>query len=1679
MHVPTPETAPKKSYEDYLHDVAGESHELEEDEELRRLDTSQASPHLRANDRSQSQQRRQTPLSGMASPQLTEARSFVNGLLSPFSPLLKQREQREEFLEFVSLRPCRKVSIVVRVLPCDESEQRCLFPHVKSNNDVIQKPKSPHDMVVVKPSAFGKVIPSQVTMETARLVAQVAHISSEDWARLYEFHHVMWPDPLQQDGEDQRSNSTNDPDQFSTMDSLSRAVVQDALVERQSSLLISMGQAPACIEPQQNFDSSCLFAKIVAHCQRLMEPKAVATISMVELREEKDSFRDLFNRKNKAIFIRHHDMKGAVLEGLTQVHLDDLADLWPTIQKQKQKHTIVATISIWDNAISQELKRAPDSEITCIELARSSDPTQTSSKSSSTVSLGLALRQLLIHASFGTDPAISYRESTITKVLQRSLESSKIALIASVSQLSQDYEATLVTLNFLRSLLVKPGKTASSPFNSKDQPEEETTNIADIGAPYSSAATDQLQQYANDESLLEQIIADPRQRLAKIFKQSPPRSTQPEIPIESQGSVEEEYHPIDYMQGLDVDVPAWESPAPAREEAREPSTSRSTPQIIVLQDGEQPEDLWSMEEPEDKSRPFTSDELNFSNISSTMHEFTPQHERQLFEEQEHAVSAESTGKSQDVSHEASFHDPIQEPEFNVATESIKDDDQAWVIGDGQSEIGENLGGYEEAFDVVLLEGGSNDEVQLEDAGKDVPRDLSEEIIFQEGWDPSEEPSEEPMMTLEWQSQSDQSEALHPQSQIEYDLRELKGSLENGTSHPESSIVDSFISRSESRSSLPSPEGRSRIEALPSDQEGGRSGGPHSPQIGIRQDTEWQLNSAFQSVSPSKQSPASHYGSGPTLERNGYAFRIGLNQRDGEQYLDDINVLEGAVRQFQNMQSGLWRSSADSLSKLRNALSHQHHEITVLADEREVLSNIVAGLKDEIKKISEEHDRRLQRYEEEAQQLENQLNDAISERKKVENAVDRATSAGNEMKIAMANIESEFEETRRELLTLKDSHYGVMNANSELKAEITKVTAELNELKREKEAIDRTCASLQHTLATVEEESTTLTCEASAKENTIRALTSRLNENEKNHRELQEHLREVEKSRRQEALELERLKFSNRSLSSSVEESHKERTILEEGRLRDRGTIERLQKDLQERISSYDDVESDKRTMKTQIDELEQRLSFADEVAATREISIARLKERCQHLEEKNIQDGSDKSYWEEQRKKQNRVIEKLEDEVRKLTRERQSDEVKIDQLEDRLGNEESARLENERLREKFMQSERERKELDTVLTRYKTEYYDEAQRKSREIAESQNRADQLEHEVQMLKQREIESSSMRDGEISRLQREVEAYMAKLEASNTKVFNLELQVRTSEDRLSAMNDTIERYRSESIRAEEELNAARDNERKGSDVYVQNLKRRIEELEGDLNTTTQEREMPSEISQEEHSTHRFLSIELERTREELSATRRDLRRLEHSLEESESERSAQEKKLSMMRKSVDELQVNTRERFELFVNERKDFTRLTDSLKEEGDRLRTRLSNTERERDACRRCLEVGRKKLSHLLKNCDEQDFLEAQIFGPMATLDGGPAVDSIPCHLSTDIYITDHPVDRYLALRAEEIVSCLAVSAKASLQDSQDENSNLRSRMHSIEEGKRAEVASLKNRIKFLEREVQRPFPLV
>lgn len=98
----------------------------------------------------------------------------------------------------------------------------------------------------------------------------------------------------------------------SSIDSLCRGVAQDAMVELQSSLIITLGQY--CDAPLK---SDRLLERIVRNCQGLMEEKMVCTVTFVEVLDDRDGFRDALcssefsqtGGHSQRVGIKHIDMK--------------------------------------------------------------------------------------------------------------------------------------------------------------------------------------------------------------------------------------------------------------------------------------------------------------------------------------------------------------------------------------------------------------------------------------------------------------------------------------------------------------------------------------------------------------------------------------------------------------------------------------------------------------------------------------------------------------------------------------------------------------------------------------------------------------------------------------------------------------------------------------------------------------------------------------------------------------------------------------------------------------------------------------------------------------------------------------------------------------------------------------------------------------------------------------------------------------------------------------------------------------------------------------------------------------------------------------------------------------------------------------------------------------------------
>ena len=2170
----TPKT-PDRSYAHYLQDAAGGGGEEEDEDvdlmksmEVSGVNTSGSStleeddaipsPTLQNNNNNNS--RNSTPLyrGMMISPAFTmDSRSFVNGLLSPFSPILKHKEQREEYLQYVSLQPCRKVSVVVRVLPCQEEQQRCVFPHVKSQHhpELLQKPKAPRDMVVVNPSAFGQKIPSQVTMETARLVAQVAHISSEDWARLYEFHHVMWPPQEQPQGPE---GAAADPSLFRTMDSLSQAVSQDALVEHQSSLVISMGQAASCMGTEDGL----LWPKIISQCQALLEDKSVCTLSMVEILEDKDQFRDLLNRHNKDVSIQHVDMNGAIWKGLTQVSIDSMPALLESLLKRKRHHTstVIATLSLWENAVSHELQKAPNAQITCVEMAATAPfkknhragEIMTMDHRKSTVCLGMALRQLLLASAIGKEPVVSYREATLTKVLQRSMESSKIVLCASISQRSKDYEATVVTLNYLRNLLVQPGKMASSPFReAMMMDDDDDDDTLEDNKSTVSATPSKLQEFAkHNEHLLEKLVADPRQRLAKVFQKSSPapiRSTPVLYAVPSQ----EDYEPTDYMQGLEYNGPleynddndskppivpyndtTWESPQAAAKQ-KQPNVDEpiESPNDVFYQDQppEEEETNWYPEqqaEAEAFGQQWYGDEdiqeeaLHSKGVyeddqpqeeTEQQQQQQQQHEegydQQCYndEEMDHQERQKGTADYQEVLHSEEVNEgewyreeaadnqhwdspqidandeqmygdeeigdwdsQEEEPETNGqqchpdeevnaydwhpeteetneqewdqqdetgGQEWLEDEDQKasdrqwdrqeetyglqhpeaeaidreWQAGEEarneqlqqgthesndqnlyeqdrvddhgwqeekgahdwksrelefeetenqlqhlenkaddhdwhQGGNGETDGydrpqisdlsdaqqwdqggqkwhqeeetnkkeqqerptgevqeeGNQHSYDVTPQDRGGDRHQYYSDGDKHNPQEDDEESSLkkyvEETFQQDEEQTESPLkkyLERPFREDNDNGEEnqLEPHL-IEYnntspgiDDSNYTPQVGNTKSPPEKYVEEEFQQDKDNRDPREQHYGSGGSsedkEYQPLDENQSAETGTDiagntfdRPQPGIdddgaadqpseepedsrntstwlddneeddglepqteydlpempltrnqREETQWsrhqpsplsspsRLNSlklgdgsrkysAFSMVSPTKSEPSTfnrfntperplaspertsnreqpkarekHQSSSPkrslqnmenkepTSRRGGplnsdppvsrqpqevrtqafyssqlaatdttrkrdqfqdYAdngnskasisgiFKTGNRSPssfidrtseptddiivDSDQFVGEIKTLEGAVTQIQNMHSGLWKSSALSLHRLKDSLQSQQREMLTLSTEREGLLESIAALKDESKKTSYTHDESLQRYEEEVQQLQDRLEKILDDKGAVEKIADEAISAQDDLERQVRTLNDELREARRKAEISQKEYDSLLKACDDLREELFESRRQCDQLDNERNETKRALSKLELSVRRLDQDRSHLEQERLSDISIIDELRSQLRQLESTRNNLEKEKSHLEALRREDKSNVEGLQNESRRFGLSLDNAEKEKMHLEGLHRKDQAMIQELGEELLQIKASFDNLNMELKRSEERRHASENRLETIETESRELSSTVHNLRTERDNLKGMMREENSISEHMQNEIIRLRQAVEDQEAEGSRLKEIRREDQITIQRLQSDLQNKESRTEDFEKLEMELSRLKKENIDIETLMARRKAEHFEAMMSREEEVAYYKNEMQRLSKQLSESREREQNLSTKADSEIQQLRESLDEYQTELNLCNAQRDDIALELELMEKKasmyshqLEEKDETIERYRLEVARAKEELAIVRERENTrlmDSDNETKQMEKRIENVEAELFSSRRERDDAVRKAESESRARVSLSSDLSQAKDLLTRQKSELDRLSRDLERAKEDRRRGEEKISNMESTLSRFQVETKEKVEKVVNHHKDSTQFLESanhrnrvLEEENKGLERILGKLQRERDSCYRSLELGRERLATItsksvnsrINSVSGRINSEVHLTGPSDVKSRVTAADMIS-HVP-ELYLTDYSADQLLSLRAEEIAACLAASARESLQESHEEASHLRSQVYRLEDEKEAEVASLKSRIRSLEREL-------
>lgn len=546
-------------------------------------------------------------------------------------------------MEDLSLSVCRKVSVVVTVSESfsavsdyndedyfkrntprhsNESNQVCIFPVIEESSpqkslkgstsksllespDKVYRGESPtksfasapaaittatidsRDLIVVNPTAFGKHIPVSITMDTARLVAEIAKMPSEDWARTYKFHQVLW------------SNSGNSTNKTDALHNICQAVVNDLLAPGSIAHRILLGTATGLVAvPQQtqqlfgtvgNQSVARVFAQqpdtrmavadilerygiagLTAHgiLERLSNSDSFeCTLSVLEISDEEMLF-DLLASKPFAVkgvprVKIGYEEAGAFVTDLSEAPIESLKHVGHLIRRaftaalHKNRRSgrghVVVTVNVVAKHDRSKRTSCQFVDLAAVERGDSSAFVRRSAAIRKSLwALGGVLRGTLLKEA-GNDAPISYRESLLTKVLQRSMmqTDSRTIVLASVSPDTSQYEETMTTLRYVNRLLYRPGQLVHSPFASLD------SNLSKVSSPTSLTSLHtkdplshiSMDQFAGQESvLLQELVSDPRQRLAKVMK-----------PVKQMTDVVapqiEKYIPTEYNDPLSADRP--------------------------------------------------------------------------------------------------------------------------------------------------------------------------------------------------------------------------------------------------------------------------------------------------------------------------------------------------------------------------------------------------------------------------------------------------------------------------------------------------------------------------------------------------------------------------------------------------------------------------------------------------------------------------------------------------------------------------------------------------------------------------------------------------------------------------------------------------------------------------------------------------------------------------------------------------------------------------------------------------------------------------------------------------------------------------------------------------------------------------------------------------------------------
>jgi chromosome segregation ATPase len=301
--------------------------------------------------------------------------------------------------------------------------------------------------------------------------------------------------------------------------------------------------------------------------------------------------------------------------------------------------------------------------------------------------------------------------------------------------------------------------------------------------------------------------------------------------------------------------------------------------------------------------------------------------------------------------------------------------------------------------------------------------------------------------------------------------------------------------------------------------------------------------------------------------------------------------------------------------------------------------------------------------------------------------------------------------------------------------------------------------------------------------------------------------------------------------------------------------------------------------------------------------------------------------------------------------------------------------------------------------------------------------------------------------------------------------------------------------------DEIISLREKETSAShaESEVSRLQERLIKLEVTLEITTKEREDAFKKAKNESASYKSMLDELERTRDEVHRYRNAMKNLNEELDQRQEESLKAKERIFQMESSLRAFKNEAKERVSTLADREKHSSGILERTRHENRDLTSNLHNMNdmverlrRERDICFQSLQDGRKKLSELSSRKDSLVNLE-DLFSSPSNQCQSPRrsrepritprysqlpVESITGRVVPEIYVSGYHLGALgspttlAEERAEEIAACVALNAKDSLEENLEEVSHLRSQIYRLEDERSVQVASLKSRVRNLEKDL-------